>query len=135
MCCHVQDGTLTLRVAPPGPTSRCLRLTNLSLFLTRDLILMMSHATSSSSTRNACRGSAQWQCRLNSKGGKLYVEPSTHTYTHTQTHLFVGHAPSQQFDHVPRLEDAVRVPCLTGGGHCHTPLHQVQTTGDTLGMG
>lgn len=44
----------TFSVAPLGPMSLCLLLTNLSLFRTRDRILIMSHATPSSNTRTAC---------------------------------------------------------------------------------
>lgn len=45
---------LTLSVLPLGPTIRCLRFTNLSLFLTSPPILITSHATSSCSTLIAC---------------------------------------------------------------------------------
>ena len=41
---------LTFNVAPFGPINRCRRFTNLSLFRTRDPILIMSHDTESSRT-------------------------------------------------------------------------------------
>ena len=43
----------TFSVAPLGPMSLCLRLTNLSLFRTKDRILIISQATPSSNTRTA----------------------------------------------------------------------------------
>lgn len=43
----------TFNVDPLGPIRRCLLFTNLSLFLTKEPILMMSHATSSWRIRTA----------------------------------------------------------------------------------
>lgn len=43
----------TFNVDPLGPMRRCLLFTNLSLFLTKEPILMMSHATSSWRIRTA----------------------------------------------------------------------------------
>ena len=45
--------TNTFKVAPLGPTSRCLRLINRSLLRTRFLILIISQVVSSSRTRLA----------------------------------------------------------------------------------
>lgn len=44
---------ITFKVAPLGPISLCLLFTNLSLFRTEFFILIISHVTSSSNTRDA----------------------------------------------------------------------------------
>jgi hypothetical protein len=103
---------LTLRVLPFGPTMRCLRLTNRSLFRTSPPILMTSQAMSSCRTLRA------------------YTERQTARPTGIDacTHLRRVDTSGEQLEHVPPLENDVRVPSLPRGLDRHLSLDEVELT-------